>query len=132
MSTSATEISVLPEAVADDASSPLTPIRRSYDHTYPRARFRNLLAGLEEDHFHDWGDDGVVARVSLEGEEHGLYCDVMELVRHENERRRLEENSRRFVVAEHSVDAMVDDYVACLEEALHLPEPSGESPKQKS
>ena len=71
----------------------------------------------------------LVARVSLEGEEHGLYCDVMELVRHENERRRLEENSRRFVVSEHSVDAMVDDYVACLEEARHLPEPRVELPK---
>jgi glycosyltransferase involved in cell wall biosynthesis len=73
--------------------------------------------------------DDVVARVSLEGEEHGLYCDVMELVRQEKERRRLEENSRRFVVAEHSVDAMVDDYIACLEEAHHMPEPRVELPK---
>jgi glycosyltransferase involved in cell wall biosynthesis len=73
--------------------------------------------------------DGVVARVNLEGEEHGLYCDVMELVRHENERRRLEDNSRRFVVAEHSVDAMVGDTIACLEEAHHLPEPRVDLPK---
>jgi glycosyltransferase involved in cell wall biosynthesis len=73
--------------------------------------------------------DGVVARASLEGEEHGLYCDVMELARHENERRRLEEESRRFVVTEHSVDTMVDDYIACLEEAHHMPEPHVELPK---
>jgi glycosyltransferase involved in cell wall biosynthesis len=70
-----------------------------------------------------------VARVSLEGEDQGLYCDVMELIHHENERRRLEESSRRFVMAEHSIDTMVDDYIASLEEALHLPEPRIELPE---
>jgi hypothetical protein len=56
----------------------------------------------------------------------------MELIRHEKERRLLERNSRRFVVSEHRVDAMVDDYIACLEEAHHLPAPQVELPMHLS
>jgi glycosyltransferase involved in cell wall biosynthesis len=73
--------------------------------------------------------DRAVARVGLEGEDQGLYCDVMDLIRHENERRRLEESSRRFVATEHNVDAMVDDTITCLEEAQDVPEPRIELPE---
>jgi glycosyltransferase involved in cell wall biosynthesis len=82
----------------------------------------------DQTHYSELPED-VVARVSLEGEEHGLYSDLMQLIRDESRRRRLEEASRPFVLAEHSVDAMMDDYIACLEEARLLPEPRIELPK---
>jgi hypothetical protein len=52
----------------------------------------------------------VVARASLEGDEDGLYCDLVDLIRAEHRRRDLSEKSREFVLREHSVAAMVADY----------------------
>jgi glycosyltransferase involved in cell wall biosynthesis len=70
----------------------------------------------------------VVARTSLEGNEDGLYCDLMELLRHPQKRRSLEENSRRFVSSQHGIDAMLDDYVRCLTEARNLDNPPADLP----
>lgn len=58
--------------------------------------------------------DTVVARTRLEGDEDGLYCDLMDLIRAEARRRELSRRARAFVLDEHSVDAMVDDFVAAL------------------
>ena len=58
--------------------------------------------------------DSVVARSSLEGDEDGLYCDLVDLIRTPHRRRELSESSRAFVLLEHSVDAMVEDYVDAL------------------
>lgn len=54
--------------------------------------------------------DSVVARVRLEGDEDGLYCDLMDLVRSEHRRRELSSRSREFVLHEHGVEQMVSDY----------------------
>lgn len=56
----------------------------------------------------------VVARARLEGDEDGLYCDLVDLIRAPERRLELSEASRAFVLQEHSVDAMVADYVAAL------------------
>ena len=58
--------------------------------------------------------DSVVARSSLEGDEDGLYCDLVDLIRAPHRRRELSESSRAFVLREHSVDAMVEDYLDAL------------------
>lgn len=52
---------VCADGVADDALQGLSPIRRSADHAYPRDEATGLLRGLTDDHFRDWGPDGVVA-----------------------------------------------------------------------
>lgn len=57
---------VLPEGVADDPASPLSPIRRSYERVHFRDARCPLLAGLTEDHLCDWGQDGVTARQVFE------------------------------------------------------------------
>jgi len=66
--------------------------------------------------------ESVVARVSLAGEAEGLYCDVMDLVRQPDCRRRLSERAREFARAEHSAEAMAEDYLRCLEEIRELTE----------
>jgi hypothetical protein len=58
--------------------------------------------------------DSVVARSSLEGDEDGLYCDLVDLIRAPHRRRELSESSRAFVLREHSVHAMVEDYLDAL------------------
>lgn len=58
--------------------------------------------------------DSVVARSSLEGDEDGLYCDLVDLIRAPHRRRELSESSRAFILREHSVDAMVEDYLDAL------------------
>jgi glycosyltransferase involved in cell wall biosynthesis len=73
--------------------------------------------------------DSVVARSSLEGDEDGLFCDVKDLLRHSQRRRKIEESARQFATAEHSVDAMVKDYVSVLEEAYSLPSPEIKRPR---
>lgn len=57
---------VLPEGVADDPASPLSPIRRSYERVHLRDTDCPLLTGLTEDHLCGWGPDGVVARQVFE------------------------------------------------------------------
>ncbi len=57
----------------------------------------------------------VVARSSLEGEEDGLYCDLVDLLRDERRLAELGSSARDFVAREHSLDAMVSDYVEALE-----------------
>jgi len=76
--------------------------------------------------------DTVVARTSLDGDEDGLFCDVMDLLRSPDRRQRLEKNARDYVRAEHSPDAMFEDYARCLEEAQRLPSPSIELPRHLS
>lgn len=58
--------------------------------------------------------EGVVARARLEGDEDGLYCDLMDLIRSDERRRALSERSRAFVLERHNVSAMVADYVGAL------------------
>ncbi|MCP4246212.1 MAG: hypothetical protein GY778_04105 [bacterium] len=53
---------VLPDGVADDAGSLVAPIRGAFDHAFVRDAGGALLDGLGDEHFRDWGDDGVVAR----------------------------------------------------------------------
>ena len=72
--------------------------------------------------------DTVVARASLDGDEDGLFCDVMDLLRDPDRRRRLERCAREYVEAEHNPDAMFDDYAACLADAQELPTPPVELP----
>jgi glycosyltransferase involved in cell wall biosynthesis len=60
-------------------------------------------------HVRDFPDDAV-ARSRLEGDEDGLYCDLMDLLRADERRRRLSESARRFVEREGSLDAMAEDY----------------------
>ncbi len=72
--------------------------------------------------------DTVVARTSLDGDEDGLFCDVMDLLRNPDRRRRLEKKARDYVAAEHGLDVMVDDYTECLKEAEALPSPFIELP----
>ena len=64
--------------------------------------------------------DSVVARSQLEGEDEGLYCDIVDLVRNPNRRRRLEESSRAFVASEHAMETMVTDYLNALEVAREI------------
>ena len=59
--------------------------------------------------------DSVVARSRLEGDEDGLYCDLVDLIRAPHRRRELSESSRAFVLREHSVEAMVGDYLDALD-----------------
>ena len=54
--------------------------------------------------------DSIGARARLEGDEDGLYCDLVDLIRAPHRRRELSESSRAFVLREHSVRAMVEDY----------------------
>ena len=58
--------------------------------------------------------EAVVARSRLEGDEDGLYCDLVDLIRAPHRRRELSESSRAFVLREHSVQAMVEDYLEAL------------------
>jgi glycosyltransferase involved in cell wall biosynthesis len=73
--------------------------------------------------------DTVVARTSLDGDEDGLFCDVTDLLRDPDRRRRLEVCAREYVEAEHNPEAMFDDYAGCLAEAEQLPSPSIELPR---
>jgi glycosyltransferase involved in cell wall biosynthesis len=54
--------------------------------------------------------DTVVARSRLEGDEDGLYCDLLDLVRGEGRRRKLAEAARAFAVREASAEVMAKDY----------------------
>jgi glycosyltransferase involved in cell wall biosynthesis len=56
----------------------------------------------------------VVARSALEGEEDGLYCDLMDLIRVERRRRELGEAARRYAESEASPEVMAKDYLAAL------------------
>jgi len=56
----------------------------------------------------------VVARTDLEGDEDGLYCDLVDLIRAEHRRHDLSEASRAFIAREHSPDVMVSDYIETL------------------
>jgi glycosyltransferase involved in cell wall biosynthesis len=77
----------------------------------------------DQTHVLDFSDD-VVARVGLEGDEDGLYCDLMDLIRQPRRRAQLERSSRQFIAEVHGVDGMVQDYVDRLEEASRLPAPN--------
>lgn len=68
-------------------------------------------------HSGDFPSD-VVALTSLDGDEDGLYCDLVDLIRAEPRRRTLERESRAFVLREHSIEAMADDYAAALATAV--------------
>ena len=68
--------------------------------------------------------DTVVPRVSLEGDEDGLFCDVMDLLRHPRRRLQFESNSRRFISEEHKIDVMAGDYVETLVQAKNRPTPN--------
>jgi glycosyltransferase involved in cell wall biosynthesis len=59
--------------------------------------------------------DAVVARSPLEGDEDGLYCDLMDLIRSERRRRELGEAAREYAEREASPEAMAADYLALLE-----------------
>lgn len=58
--------------------------------------------------------DSVVARSALEGDEDGLYCDLMDLIRAERRRRELGEAARRYAESEASPGVMAKDYLAVL------------------
>ena len=58
--------------------------------------------------------DTVVARSALEGDEDGLYCDLMDLIRVERRRRELGEAARRYAASEASPEVMAKDYLAAL------------------
>ena len=64
--------------------------------------------------------DGVVARSPLEGDEDGLYCDLMDLIRVERRRRELGEAARRYAKSEASPEIMAKDYLAVLEAVAGL------------
>jgi glycosyltransferase involved in cell wall biosynthesis len=55
--------------------------------------------------------EGVVARSALEGDEDGLYCDLMDLIRSERRRRELGEAARRYAETEASPEGMAKDYL---------------------
>jgi len=76
--------------------------------------------------------DSVVARASPDGDEDGLFCDVMDLLRSPECRRRLENRAREYIRSEHNPDAMLEDYVRCLEEMEELPSPSIDLPHHLS
>jgi glycosyltransferase involved in cell wall biosynthesis len=56
----------------------------------------------------------VVARSRLEGDEDGLYCDLMDLIRSERRRAELGDAARRFAAKEASLEAMASDYLEAL------------------
>lgn len=56
----------------------------------------------------------VVARSSLLGDEDGLYCDLLDLLRSERRRRSLGEAARRFAATEASLEGMAEDYLAVI------------------
>lgn len=58
--------------------------------------------------------ESVVARSRLEGDEDGLYCDLMDLIRSEARRAELGERARRFAEREATVEAMASDYLDAL------------------
>jgi len=64
--------------------------------------------------------DSVVARSALEGDEDGLYCDLMDLIRVERRRRELGEAARRYAEREASPEVMAKDYLAALEAVAGL------------
>jgi glycosyltransferase involved in cell wall biosynthesis len=64
-------------------------------------------------HVRDLPDD-VVARSALEGDEDGLYCDLMDLIRAPRRRRELGNAARGFAETEASPEAMAKDYLAAL------------------
>ncbi len=57
----------------------------------------------------------VVARSALEGDEDGLYCDLMDLVRNERRRLELSEAARRYAASEASPEAMAKDYLTAID-----------------
>lgn len=59
--------------------------------------------------------DSTVARSSLEGDEDGLYCDLMDLIRGERRRRELSEAARRYAEKEASPEVMAKDYLDAFE-----------------
>jgi glycosyltransferase involved in cell wall biosynthesis len=61
----------------------------------------------------DFPED-VVARSALEGDEDGLYCDLMDLLRDPGRRRALGERARRYAESEASPEVMAADYLAAL------------------
>ena len=58
--------------------------------------------------------DSVVARSALEGDEDGLYCDLMDLLRVERRRRDLGEAARRYAESEASPEVMAEDYLTAI------------------
>jgi glycosyltransferase involved in cell wall biosynthesis len=64
--------------------------------------------------------DTVVARSALEGDEDGLYCDLMDLIRVERRRRELGEAARKYAASEASPEVMAKDYLAALEAVAGL------------
>lgn len=58
--------------------------------------------------------DSVVFRSALEGDEDGLYCDLMDLIRSERRRRALAEAARAYAETETSPEVMAKDYLAAL------------------
>lgn len=80
------------------------------------------VAVTDQVHYQDIPDQ-VVAKVPLEGEEDGLYCDLVDLMRRTERRKRLEVEARRFVEQQHSVQGMARDYKNYLEEARDRPPP---------
>ena len=79
----------------------------------------------------DFPDDAL-ARASLDGDEDGLFCDVMDLLRNPDRRRRLETAAREYIAAEHNPAVMFEDYAECLKEAQDIPSPSIELPSHLS
>lgn len=61
----------------------------------------------------DFPED-VVARSALEGDEDGLYCDLMDLLRDPGRRRALGERARRYAESEANPEVMAADYLAAL------------------
>jgi glycosyltransferase involved in cell wall biosynthesis len=88
----------------------------------------SVVLVTDQTHYSDF-PDSVVSRVRLQGDEDGLFCDIMDLIRQPRRRRSLEESSRKFVSSEHSLDVMAEDYASCLEEAAGLPAPKIELPR---
>ncbi|MGH9321858.1 MAG: glycosyltransferase family 4 protein [Vicinamibacteria bacterium] len=62
--------------------------------------------------------DSVVARSSLAGDEDGLYCDLVDLIRSERRRRELGEAARSYVEREASPKAMAEDYILAITEPM--------------
>ena len=75
----------------------------------------------------DFPED-VLARTSMDGDEDGLFCDVIDLLRNPERRRRLETSAKKYTETEHSPEVMIEDYVRCLKEAEELPVPPVELP----
>jgi len=64
--------------------------------------------------------DSVVARSALDGDEDGLYCDLMDLIRVERRRRELGEAARRYAASEASPEVMAKDYLTAIEAVADL------------